>query len=334
MKSEVELRLTLLLEEDSKRAGAHGRDVALMHEALSDLCLRGGKRLRAALVAAGYRAALPGADLEPVLDAGVAVELLHAYFLVHDDWMDGDARRRGGPSVHRLLSRRLGNAELGAASAILAGDYLSALATRSLSEVDVGPPELKQGFRVFAEMQRHAVMGQQIDLLARASTVLHTYALKTGSYSAAGPLELGARLGGGSNALAAALIHYGVPLGVAFQLRDDLLGVFGDPRVTGKPIGSDLASGKRTALVLAALKKLRGRDKKRFTAIWGKASATRAELREAAELCESSGARTAVERRVGDLVSEAERALETSAIEPDARELLLDAASALTVRDA
>lgn len=332
VRRDVDARLAGYLDEHMSRAKAFGPGVSEMVSALRDLTLRGGKRARAALLVAGYRAASAGASLEPALDAGVALELLHAYFLVHDDWMDHDETRRGGPSVHAALAKRLRSREKGEASAILAGDYAVALATEALARVDVVPERMARVVGCFADMQLAAVTGQQLDLLANAADVEKVYELKTGSYTVRGPLRMGALLAGGSPRLLATLDRFSLPVGIAYQLRDDLLGVFGDPKTTGKPFGSDLRAGKNTVVVLTALKKARGRDHRVLKAALGNARATESELRQAVEVLERSGARAAVEQRIDELTSSALEALRAGRLPPAGIELLEGAARVLTLR--
>ena len=219
---------------------------------------RGGKRFRPALLAASWVACGGGEGdaAEPelpqaVLDAGCAWELLQAYFLIHDDWMDGDDTRRGGPSVHVQLAAHHDDAQLGAASAILAGDLACALAHRILLEADAPADVVRAASAAFARVHEEVVLGQAIDLTLAAAdraAVERMHALKTGSYTVRGPLEVGAVIARGSSDAHAALDRYARPLGVAFQLRDDLLGAFGDASATGKPVGGDVRSRKRTAL--------------------------------------------------------------------------------------
>lgn len=303
-----------------------------MVRAFRDLCLRGGKRLRAALLVAGYRAASASADLEPALDAGVAIELLHAYFLVHDDWMDRDDTRRGGPAVHKILADRYRSPRLGEASAILAGDLGVALATEALARVDVPASRLPRVFGAFAQMQADAVAGQQIDVIARGEDAEKTYTLKTGSYTVAGPLRMGALLAGGSPELISALERFALPTGVAFQLRDDLLSAFGDPSETGKPFANDIRSGKRTALILRAFELAKGKDKKVLTSAWGNSRAGVKLLREATDVLTRCGARAAVEKRIAELSNRALTSVEVAELAEARRTLLLGAVDALTDR--
>lgn len=332
VRRDVDAKLTTYLGARLSAAKAYGSGVTDMVSALSDLTLRGGKRARAALLVTGYRAASAKAKLEPALDAGVAVELLHAYFLVHDDWMDHDETRRGGPSVHAALSRRLRSRDKGEASAILAGDYAVALATDALARVDIEPARMRRVLECFAEMQIDAVTGQQLDLLANAADVEKVYVLKTGSYTVRGPLRLGALMAGGTPRLLTALDQFALPVGVAYQLRDDILSVFGDPKTTGKPFGSDIKSGKNTVLLLTALKRARGRDHRILKAATGNSRATEAELRQAVEVIERSGARDLVEARIDELVRSALAVLQKGRLSPDGVALLQGAARVLTLR--
>jgi geranylgeranyl diphosphate synthase type I len=308
-------------------------EVGEMVGALADLCRRGGKRLRPALVAVGYRAVADRAPNEPVYVAGLALELLQAYFLIHDDWMDGDEVRRGGPSVHALLTRRLRSQQKGEASAILAGDFAAALSLFVLAGLELPKRQASPLFTAFAEMQLSAVSGQQIDLLAQAKDIETAYVLKTGSYTVEGPLKLGAILANGSSRALRTLESVARPLGVAFQLRDDLIGAFGDPRRTGKPLGNDLTAGKRTVLLVESLARTRGVERQAIERVVGRAKARPAEVRRALAAIESSGARAAVEARVAELSQTAYDAI-GPALTRSGAELLRGAIRALTERGA
>lgn len=329
---DVEARLSGFLDSRLESLRGHGPAVVEPFKELRDLCLRGGKRARPALLVAGYRTASTKAPLEPALDAGVALELLHAYFLVHDDWMDRDDVRRGGPSVHAALSRHFRDRAIGEASAILAGDFAVALATQALANVEV-PAERESGvFGCFAQMQADAVVGQLLDLHAKASDAEKVYELKTGSYTVRGPLRMGALMAGGNPRMLTALDRFALPVGVAFQLRDDLLSAFGDPKQTGKPLGSDLKAGKNTPLVLTALKRARGRDHRILERVLGNERATVAEIRQAVDVLERSGARAAIEARIDELVQSALLALRAGRLSDEAIALLEGAARVLTMR--
>lgn len=333
VQGEIDARLARFLDRRVRSAVRLGPEVGEMVSAVSDLSRRGGKRLRPALVVLGFRSVRGQGDLDKALDAGVALELLQAYFLIHDDWMDGDRVRRGGPSVHAWLSERLGSERLGAASAILAGDYAQALALEVLSSLELDSAHGSRVLAAFAEMQLAAVAGQQIDLVGEAGDVEAAYELKTGSYTVHGPLKLGAILAGGSPSALRVLERVARPLGVGFQLRDDLLSAFGDPSQTGKPRGNDLRAGKRTLLLVEALRRARGAERLAITRVFGNPKAKVRDLSRALSVLESSGARAAVETRLATLASKARRAVGPG-VTPEGAELLRGAIQALTERRA
>ncbi|MDB4945307.1 MAG: Octaprenyl diphosphate synthase [Labilithrix sp.] len=297
-------------------------EVGAAASAVERLALRGGKRMRAALIVAGYAAASSGAagvDFEAALratgSASVAMELLQVYLLVHDDWMDDDDVRRGGPSVHVELRERLGGRRLGDSAAVLAGDLANAYAQAALLESPVPEARVLAAARSFARIQEEVVSGQLAEIspmiakpggrLPPSVELIHS--LKTASYTVTGPLALGARLAGASDAKAAQLGQYGRPLGIAFQLRDDVLGVFGDESATGKPVGNDLRQGKRTTLVTEAEKDPGAAAL--LASVLGRPDATDAEVASAAAAIEKVGARARVEARVAELLAESRAAL-------------------------
>ena len=291
VQKDIDARLEGFFADKLELVSTHGREVSAMVASLARLSLRGGKRLRPALLVAGYRVVLPEADIEQALDAGLALELLHTYLLVHDDWMDGDSLRRGGPTVHAELAKRFKNEHRGHSSAILAGDFAAGLAIEVLARVHTPEAHSSALFQAFAEMQQHAILGQQLDIAATENDPEEAYALKTGSYTVRGPLRLGALLAGAKPSTLKALDGFSAPVGIAFQLADDLLSAFGNPGATGKALSNDIRAGKRTPLVLEALRKARGRDRAHLTKAFGKARATQAEVERALAVLASTGAK-------------------------------------------
>lgn len=331
VKSDVDARLATLLGRELAAAAARGKPVELMAEAARDLSLRGGKRLRAALVAAGEQLVTQRAPSNKALELGVAVELLQSYFLIHDDWMDQDSVRRGGPTAHVQLSALLGSEKLGERAAILAGDWIVALAQRVLAQAKIPAARASDALTAFAEMQLDAVLGQQLDLCAFEDAE-QTYELKTGSYSVRGPLRLGAVLAGATPKLLALIDAFSLPIGVAFQLRDDLIGAFGTPAETGKPAGNDLRQGKHTVLVQLARPKLDAAGLAALERVFGKEGASDEDVAAALAAVEASGARAAVEEKIDQLVQRALTALAAAKLPAAARALLDGAARALTAR--
>ena len=315
----VDERLAEWLAPRVAAAAAISAEVGVAAEAARDLSLRGGKRMRAALVATGFDAFGGEGDCLPAM---LAIELLQTYLLIHDDWMDDDDVRRGGPTVHVLLRERLGEKSLGDSAAILAGDLASGWAQEALLESNVRPERLVRAMKAYAKINVDVVCGQLAEMTAEGSkarpSVETVHALKTASYTVTGPLLVGAALAGAEDA--AGLERFGRPLGIAFQLRDDLLGTFGDPSATGKPIHNDIRQGKRTALVAELVRDGGGAK------LW----AAR-DVDAIVKAMETSGARSRVESRVRELLEEARQAL--AAIGPslseNGRTLLEGAVSAL-----
>lgn len=286
------------------------------------LSSRGGKRLRAALVVVGHRLGGGDGGARRVLAACCAVELLQSYFLIHDDWMDGDRMRRGGPAVHAALEGHFGSVHLAAAGAVLAGDYTLALATRVLARAEVADARWPHVLARFAQMQLDAVVGQQLDVLGDGSNVEEVYRLKTASYTVLGPLHLGLELSPASGAsvqMLASLEAFAVPLGIAFQLRDDLIGAFAEPSVTGKPLGGDLRAGKRTLLVSLALGRRGSEVERLLDSVLGDAQASDADVRRTLAALDACGARAQVEQRIDVLARDAANALDANPWQPECR---------------
>jgi geranylgeranyl diphosphate synthase type I len=254
----VATRLTAVLDEELVRWRSLDPALAAPLESLRTLVLGGGKRLRPAFCHWAFVGAGGAADDPRVLDTGAALEFLQAFALVHDDVMDGSATRRGVPAIHTEFADRHRRAgwrgearRFGEGVAILAGDVAHVYADRLMSGA---PPA---ALALWHELRIELNVGQYLDIEATAraavdiDTARRIARYKSGKYTIERPLELGAALAGRVE-LADPLIRYGHPLGEAFQLRDDLLGAFGDADRTGKPVGDDLREGKPTPLLALA----------------------------------------------------------------------------------
>src|SRR4051794_6800541 len=240
-----------------------GSDLVPVAEIARRFVLDGGKRLRPTFAYWGWRAVRDeSADDDALITAAASLELLHACALVHDDVMDASDTRRGQPAAHAAFAQLHRDAGwsgdpdvFGTAAAILLGDLLLSWADAMFAAAVPGAGAARA---VYDDMRQLVMAGQYLDVLVQArgafsaDEALRVIEFKTSKYTVEGPLHLGAAIAGASDGVFAALSAYGLPLGEAFQLRDDVLGVFGDPSVTGKPAGDDLREGKRTYLVAAA----------------------------------------------------------------------------------
>ncbi|MEU7587124.1 polyprenyl synthetase family protein [Micromonospora sp. NPDC049230] len=307
--------------------------------------LVGGKRIRPTFAYWGWRGAIGGVEaLPPVLPALAALELLHTFALVHDDVMDASTTRRGRPTAHVALAEqhiaaghRGDPGRFGEAVAILIGDLCMVWADRLLAHATVPAARLFEVRRCYDQMRVETVAGQYLDVLGendpanwsvdRALRVAH---YKTASYTVQRPLLFGACLAGvpADDPLVSAYTRYGLAVGEAFQLRDDLLGVYGDPAATGKPAGDDLRSGKPTTLFvlareLATPAQLRALERPGDTPV-----------DRLAELVADTGAVARVEWMIAERVSDALAALAAAPVDRTARTALTGLATAATDRRA
>ncbi len=339
----VDRELTTFLRRQREVLGKADPDVDPLLAELERVIEAGGKRLRPLFCLLGHRAA--GATVgDEAVAAAAALELLHTFAIVHDDVMDRSASRRGSPAswVHLTEEhRRAGNPgdpdAYGLAGAILAGDMALVLADRLLQGSGFPTDRLVPALRRYDRMRVEVVAGQYLDVLAahrgRAGEeeARRIAVLKSGGYTVEGPLQIGAILGGGSDELLASLSTYGVALGEAFQLRDDVLGVFGDPDVTGKDRDSDLREGKRTVLLAKAAAAATGEDRTFLDRI-GRPDLSAQELERARSLIHSTGALAATLSLVEELVGTAKAALQEGSLPGEAASLLADMADVVAVR--
>jgi len=256
--------------ERRAEAGAFGPDFAATVAELESFVLRGGKRIRPAFAWLGWIGA--GGDpndlvATAVLNACAGFELLHAAGLIHDDIIDASLTRRGHPAAHRTYAERhrtrrfSGDPDaFGTSTAIIIGD-LALIWSDVLVRASGLPADAHARVSpVWSAVRSEVTYGQLLDLINQASddedidAALRVNQYKTASYTVERPLQFGAAIAGADADLVAAYRAFGADIGIAFQLRDDLLGVFGDPKVTGKPSGDDLREGKRTVLLATALK--------------------------------------------------------------------------------
>lgn len=326
----VEEALREFFAEKRERARAIDPALFTLVAELDAFTMRGGKRLRGALFAAGYASASGDVDLTPSVLAGAALELLQTYLLIHDDWMDGDDTRRGGPSAHASLRAHFADVHVADSVAILAGDLASSYAWELLRRAPFANFDVAA--RAFAELHEDVIFGQHLDVVGSENVAL-VGQLKTGSYTVRGPLRLGAILGGATEEQLAAVDAFSAPLGLAFQLRDDLLGTFGNAEKTGKSADRDLRSGKRTALVAEAFATTTEAERAPLTAVLGREDATPQAIDDARVFLERSGVRSRVEARLERELAAALHVLGAAPFSVVGKERLEELARLLTRRE-
>ena len=357
-RSAIQDRITTFLEEQESRLSELQPEVGTLVDLAARL-LAGGKRLRPAFCAWGYVAAAglgPGRDqtdaTEPLLTAAASLELLHGSALVHDDVMDGSDTRRGALSAHRelegrhLADGRLGDPEtFGRAGAILLGDLLVMWSVEMLERAGQPAASVPGALAIAQSMRTEVTCGQYLDVAAQSLALgsdpdaellaaNRVVEYKSARYTVYRPAQLGAVIGGGSSTLLDALAAYGSPLGRAFQFRDDLLGVFGDPELTGKPVGDDLREGKRTVLIAAAMARTDDSGRRLLSDRLGDPALDAVGVAALQQVIVDSGAHEAVESMIATYYDEAVAALAGPEISPAGRQGLTTLAAAAVHRSA
>jgi geranylgeranyl diphosphate synthase type I len=312
----------------------------------------GGKRLRPAFAYWGWRGFVdpddPAAEADDaVLRAVAALELVHSSALVHDDVMDGADTRRGRPATHIGFAGRHGGDDLdgdptgfGVGAAILVGDLALVWSDELLRRSGISPAALARARPVWDTMRTEVTAGQYLDLLRAAGGLpgpagaLTVARYKSAGYTVQRPLQLGAALAGAGQGALETCTAIGLPLGEAFQLRDDVLGVFGDPAVTGKSADDDLREGKRTLLVALTEESADGAGRALLAEALGNSAAGTDELDGVRTLMTRTGALARVEERIAEQTGRAREAIAAAPLAADARRALDALAVAATTRAA
>jgi geranylgeranyl diphosphate synthase type I len=338
----VDDRIASLLDDDRTRWAGVDVDLEEPLASLRQLVMAGGKRLRPAFCYWAFVGSGGDSNDPQIIDAGAALEMLHTSALLHDDVMDGSTRRRGVEATHSDFGHRHTAAgwhgesrRFGEGVAILAGDLAFVYADLLLGEV---PAEARS---VWHQVRLEVNIGQYLDLLGTVrrqpspDLARRISQLKSGRYTIERPLHLGAALAAPDqlSRVAAPLTAYGRPLGEAFQLKDDLLGVFGDADFTGKPVGDDLREGKPTLLYALARVRATGLDAKFLSARYGSVDLSDHEVEELRQLFESTGARQDVESTIERLIDDALTAVGSLPLAEEARQGLAELAGFVGGRD-
>ncbi|MFD7235965.1 polyprenyl synthetase family protein [Streptomyces syringium] len=341
--------VTSLLKEflTRKAQAAAARSMpAEVTQTLQDFLLAGGKRLRPLLCMAGWQAGGGHSTPAPLLQVAASLEMFHAFCLIHDDVMDQSATRRGRPTVHRALAaqhagnRGKGPADrLGTSAAILIGDLALTWADELLHTAGLTTGQLSRVLPVIDTMRTEVMYGQYLDVTAAGcptadvERALRIVRYKTAKYTIERPLHTGAALNSASSAVREALSAYALPLGEAFQLRDDLLGVFGRPEVTGKPSLDDLREGKHTVLLALTTQRATGAQRALLEHLVGDPGLEDDAADRIREVLEATGARTSVESMIAMRHEQAMTALEDAPL-PLAAAVTLRRIAALAVERA
>jgi len=360
----ISAAITGFLTEQSAVLDSMGPELAPVHLMAGQL-LCGGKRIRPAFCVWGYIAAggsTDDAELRPLLTAAASLDVLHVSALVHDDVMDSSDLRRGRPAAHRQFEALhstagwLGDSvAFGKAGAILLGDLLVMWSAQMLQAAGLNQSALERALPIVEAMRTEVTCGQYLDIVAQAHPLRQkapaigsvrpsielaldeanrVVEYKSARYTVQRPSQIGAALGGGDDQLYYALGAYGSPLGRAFQFRDDLLGVYGDPQLTGKPAGDDLREGKRTVLVAHAFAHADEAGRQLLLGRLGDPDLGADGIADMQQVITESGARDAVESMISEGYERALKALHDVDMTDEGRAGLTSLADAAVRREA
>lgn len=336
----VAARIDALLSAEVDRWNSLDASLSEPLTALRSFVRAGGKRLRPAFCHWAFVGA-GGDPLDPVIiDAGAALEMLHTFALVHDDVMDDSLVRRGADAVHVQFRKEHERSSLtgearryGEAVAVLVGDMAFVYADKLMQSAS------HTAIDVFTELRVELNVGQYLDVSATARSdatlpmARKIAQFKSGKYTVERPLHLGAALAGRFEDLADGLSAYGIPVGEAFQLRDDILGAFGDAEVTGKPVGGDLREGKPTALLAVARERATAADSKYLESHYGRQNISDDEVFELQRILVDTGARKYVEDSIDQLTEAGLAAVDALEITKESKEHLAALAEFMAGRD-
>lgn len=344
-------RVNEILSNEFRNHIKRARDIhpegARIVEYLEKYSMRGGKRIRPACIIAGYRAV--GGDSDDIFPASTSIEALQSYLLIHDDIMDEDEKRRGGPSLHVMYRNYhqensfKGDAQkFGESIGIIAGDLANSYAVDQITRSSFDPEIKIEALQKFEEIDRRTGFGQTLDILSnfkevddvKEDDVLTVHRLKTAHYTMAGPLEMGAILGGATEEQKDVLKKYGMKVGEAFQLYDDMLGLYGDEGKLGKPVDSDLKEGKKTMLVLKAIENGSEEQREFLKYALGNRDLSEREIKRTREIVKETGGYKYSQEKISRLIKEGKDVVRNADnIEPEIKDFLIGIADYIVTRE-
>lgn len=326
-KGKIDKLLKEYLEVERKKASLIASSNVQIMNFIMDFCLRGGKRIRAVLLIKGY-SAVSGENMPEIIRTSICMELMEAGLLIHDDIIDEDSMRRGGPSFHQLAGKWKNDSRFGLTSAIIAGDLLLNLGIKVLLSANFGRKVKLLASEEFISALLKCFHGELCDVVledrekVKEADFFKMIDLKTASYTTEAPLVIGAILGNASEKQIKSCREYGRLLGEAFQLTDDILGVFGKEEKLGKPVDSDIKQGKKTFLSIYAFQKAKPKDIAFLQKAMGNKNLTPNELENVRNIFIESGALQEAKNRARALGNKAKRLLKKAHFESESVKFL------------
>ena len=312
---------------------------------IRDLVLAGGKRVRAGFMYWGYLAA-GGEEFEKIIEASMSIELTHIFLLIHDDIIDRDDFRHGMSTVHKKYERlarrfykKVDSKHFGDSMAIVVGDMAAAFGNDIIFNSRFAPEKKQRALSKLQEIVTNTVSGEILDVILEArgwaseKEILKVHKNKTAKYTVEGPLHLGVLLAGADNKILRALSEYAIPVGIAFQIQDDILGAFGNEKKLGKPVCSDLREGKQTLLVAKALAFGNKSERRVIKALLGKENVSEKEIELFRETVKNTGSLKYSQDLARKYVEEGKRAVEKSNFDQRTKQFLIGIADYIVSRE-
>ncbi|MDP7140745.1 MAG: polyprenyl synthetase family protein [Candidatus Woesearchaeota archaeon] len=313
-------------------------------EILKEFTMNGGKRIRPILVILGYKC-VGGRDEREIIKAALCVELMQSFLLIHDDIIDDDELRRGNPTVHKVYEDRykrdypaIDSKKFGKDMGIITGDIGSILGSEVILETKFSSQLKVRALEKFNRVVVNTAFGEMLDILSgvkqeiNEEDILKIHKLKTALYTIEGPLHIGAILGEASKEQMDVLSKFAISLGQAFQVQDDILGMFGSVETIGKPVGSDLKEGKKTLLIKKALEKANNKDKKVVMKSLGNKNVSKKDVEMVKEIIVKTGSLDYSKELANEMVMKAKHFLCNGDLKRDGKEFLLGLADYVVKR--
>ncbi len=344
-KKKIDPEIEKQLDRAIKEAGKKDHFVANSLKYVKKITLAGGKRLRPALMYYGY-SAVNGKEKNKIIRTAVSVELIHIFLLIHDDIIDKDNKRHNTDTInfrYQKLGRKLFPKEdsehFGNSMGIIVGDMVSALGNQVIFNSEFRPELVMNALSKLQSVVSMTVVGEAQDLYigykgqASEKEILEMYKNKTAKYTVESPLHLGAILGGADDKTLESLSRLSIPIGIAFQIQDDILGVFGSEKKIGKPVGSDIQEGKQTILVSKAMENSKRAQKKSLKNILGKDDLTVQDIDNFRVIIKETGSLAYAQNMAQKFISQGKREIEKAKISQEAKDFLLSIADYMAERE-
>ncbi|MBW2977830.1 polyprenyl synthetase family protein [Candidatus Woesearchaeota archaeon] len=340
----VNKELDLFFKDKLEKADQIDPSSKQMIELLREFTMRGGKRLRAALVYHGYKC-FSNKNLKEIIKASMTMELIQSYLLIHDDIIDNDDLRRNGPTLHisykniaKRKYKKIDSNHFGISMAILAGDICAAFANEIIAKLKIKEKYKTPALSVLNHSVHHVIYGQALDILSELRTITNKdiekiHRLKTATYTIESPLKIGALLAGAKQKHLNILSRYAILLGKAFQIKDDILGMFGEKQKVGKPVDSDLKEGKKNLLILKALENATPAQKQQIQEALGNPDLTKNQLNQVRAIIIKTGSLSYSQNLAKKLVQKAKSAIKSAKLKPEGKKFLFKIADYIEQRE-